>query len=265
MNRFALALLIALPALLAQDSNTERVTVPFSSPDAPKKLTVSVIQGTITVKAHSGKDAVIEAKGAGGKSSKPAPPGMRRIDHNASGLSVDESGNSMKVTVLPHASAAITILVPTDTSVKVSNVGGGKIEVEGLVGEVDAHSVNGSISVRNVSGSVIANTVNGKVTVSIDKAPSDKPMSFSTLNGEVDVTLPADIKANLRIKSGHGETFSDFDIVTRGTQPRPTEETTKSGRRRVRFDSALIGTINGGGPEIQFSTLNGSIYIRKKK
>ena len=125
--------------------------------------------------------------------------------------------------------------------------------------------VNGSITVRNVTGAVVADTVNGKVTDAIDKITTDKAMSFSTLNGEVDVTLPADLKANLKIKSGHGETYSDFYIVTRGTPSKPVEEKTSSGRRRVRFDSAMYGTINGGGPEIQFSTLNGTIYIRKKK
>jgi DUF4097 and DUF4098 domain-containing protein YvlB len=29
------------------------------------------------------------------------------------------------------------------------------------------------------------------------------------------------------------------------------------------MDSTMKGTINGGGPEIQFKTFNGNIYIRK--
>jgi DUF4097 and DUF4098 domain-containing protein YvlB len=29
----------------------------------------------------------------------------------------------------------------------------------------------------------------------------------------------------------------------------------------VRIEKAMIGTINGGGPEIQFKTFNGGIYI----
>jgi hypothetical protein len=33
----------------------------------------------------------------------------------------------------------------------------------------------------------------------------------------------------------------------------------------LRFDRALRGTINGGGPEYQFTTFNGQIYLRKKK
>lgn len=266
MKKLLLYPLIAASWMLAQDAGVDRVTVPFSDPNAPKKLSISLVNGTITVKTHASKEAIVEAKGAGARTQKPPPPGMRRIDNNTTGLRVEESGNSLKVsTDVPHHGTQVTVYVPADTSVKVSTVNGGGIEVQGVSGEVDAHSVNGSITVRNVSGAVVADVVNGKVTVVIDKITSDKVMSFSTLNGEVDVTLPADVKANLKVKSGHGETFSDFDIVTRGTQTKPTEERSKSGRRRVRFDSALYGTINGGGPELQFSTLNGTIYIRKKK
>ena len=32
-----------------------------------------------------------------------------------------------------------------------------------------------------------------------------------------------------------------------------------------RVDRTLRGTINGGGPEYQFTSLNGQIFIRKKK
>lgn len=39
----------------------------------------------------------------------------------------------------------------------------------------------------------------------------------------------------------------------------------KSGRYRVHIDKTMYGTINGGGPEIQFKNFNGSIYIRKGK
>ena len=94
----------------------------------------------------------------------------------------------------------------------------------------------------------------------------NKAMSFSTLNGNVDVTLPADTKANLKMKTDNGEIFSDFEITLKATSPpTPQETATKDWKRyRVRFDKAMYGAINGGGPEMQFTTLNGTIYIRKK-
>jgi len=38
----------------------------------------------------------------------------------------------------------------------------------------------------------------------------------------------------------------------------------KLGKYRVQFDKATYGLINGGGPEIQLTTFNGNIYIRKR-
>jgi hypothetical protein len=37
------------------------------------------------------------------------------------------------------------------------------------------------------------------------------------------------------------------------------------GPYRVRFDKGVYGTINGGGPEMTFTTFNGTIFIRKAK
>lgn len=269
MKKFLILFLLAastVPAQEPKDAVTNRVTVPFSDPNSPKKLSVSIVHGSVIVKTHAAKEAIVEAKGVATRERKAPPPGMRRIDNNATGLVVEEQNNTIKVnTGIPRHGTEITIWVPVDTSLKLSAVNGGNISVEGISGEVDVHNVNGSIKVINVSGAVVADVVNGKVNVVLDKVMPDKAMSFSSLNGDVDVTLPADVKANLKIKAGHGETFSDFDIVTRGTGQKPVEEKRSSGRTRVRFDSAMYGTINGGGPEFQFTTLNGTIYIRKKK
>ena len=57
-----------------------------------------------------------------------------------------------------------------------------------------------------------AHTVNGNITVGLDHVTPDKPMSFSSLNGRVDVTLPGDTKARLRLRTTNGAVYSDFDV-----------------------------------------------------
>jgi hypothetical protein len=37
----------------------------------------------------------------------------------------------------------------------------------------------------------------------------------------------------------------------------------KGGKYRVKIDKTVHGTINGGGPEYQFTNFQGQIYIRK--
>jgi DUF4097 and DUF4098 domain-containing protein YvlB len=43
------------------------------------------------------------------------------------------------------------------------------------------------------------------------------------------------------------------------------ENRSGQGKYRVQFDRAMYALINGGGPEIQFTTFNGNIYLRKAK
>ena len=43
-------------------------------------------------------------------------------------------------------------------------------------------------------GSVIANTTNGDVVIELFEVHADTPMSFSSWNGDVQVTLPASVE-----------------------------------------------------------------------
>jgi hypothetical protein len=85
------------------------------------------------------------------------------------------------------------------------------------------------------------------------------------LNGDIDVTFPADLKANVSIRSDRGDVFSDFDVQLKAAASQPVVEDSreKGGKYRVKIDKTVHGTINGGGPEIQFTNFQGQIYIRK--
>jgi hypothetical protein len=89
-------------------------------------------------------------------------------------------------------------------------------------------------------------------------------MAFTSLNGKVDVLFPADIKANVKLKSNQGEMFSDFDIAVDKTQPK-VEKSTEDHYYRVKIEDHVYGKINGGGPEMMMETMHGNIYIRKAK
>jgi hypothetical protein len=91
-------------------------------------------------------------------------------------------------------------------------------------------------------------------------------MSFSSLNGKVDVTLPSDAKARLRLKTTNGAVYSDFDVKMEPDASKPVVEDGRGqgGKYRIRMDRGVYGSINGGGPEYSFQTMNGSILIHKK-
>ena len=256
---------------LAQEAGVDRVTVPFSNASKPRSLVVSLLNGSISVKGYSGKEAIIEAKGrtrSRGRRSPKEADGLRRLEMAGSGLNIEENDNVINVGAGVHNEGLeLSIQVPVETSVKLRSVNDSDLVVEGVNGEIDVHSVNGHVSVTNVTGTVLAHALNGKVLVRLDRVTPGKPMSFSSLNGDIDVTLPADIKANIKMKSDHGDIFTDFEIAMQPTSRQPTVQDRREsgGKYKLSFDRAFYGTINGGGPELQFTTLNGRIFIRQKK
>lgn len=193
--------------------------------------------------------------------------GMKRLSGSSSGLEVEEEDNVVTIgTQSWKAATDLDIQVPVTSSLEIKSSMDGAIVVEGVSGEIDINNINGPVTLRSVSGTTLVHTVNGNIDVVLTRVTAEKPLSFSTMNGDIDVTLPADVKANLKMKSEQGEIYSDFDInMTR--QPARTEPTEKTdqGKYRITFDKSLYGIVNGGGQEFSFNTFSGDIYIRKKK
>jgi hypothetical protein len=367
-NIVVLALLVAgtcgwVIAQAAKEQAPERAVVPLSNPAKPAKVEVTVMRGSITVKAYDGKEIIVEARvrekaldvenmafyysdryAPATMAKTPAPPappappakpapasapaaksaveadvrahteaelferqlaeqerlakriereyrhseayldvmqedkkareekekkiaGMKQLSGSSSGLEVEEEGNVVTVSAQSWKAATdLVIQVPRTTSLEIRSSMDGAVVVEGVNGEIDINNINGPVTLSSVSGNTLVHTVNGDITVVLSRVAADKPLSFSTMNGDIDVTLPPDVKANLKMKSEQGEIFSDFDInMTRQPAKAEAAEKTEQGKYRIAFDKSLYGVVNGGGQEIGFNTFSGDIYIRKKK
>jgi len=289
-----------------QDAKTDRAVVPLTDPAKPALIKADVLMGSITVKGYDGKEVIVEAKirersltdvdeeddkdeaairpvrpvrhieavrAVGAEEDKEEKDkaakiaGMKKLGVVSTGLEVEESNNVVSISAESWKYAVdITIQVPRTSSLELHTTNDGDIVVENVSGEIEVENVNGSNTLRNISGNAVVNTVNGDVTVTMTRVTPDKPMSFSSMNGDVDVTLPADIKANIKMKSQQGEIYSDFDIMLKPV-PQKSEEVSKSGKGkyRISFEKNIYGAINGGGPEFAFNTFNGDVFIRKGK
>jgi Toastrack DUF4097 len=259
-----LALLVCTLAP-AQEVTGERIVVPARNITRPRVVNVNTAQGSITVKAYNGKEVIVENRSEGNsRRERERSDGLRRIDLPPRGLYVEEEDNVVQVRSSGPNSGHIVISVPTDTSLHLRSAQG-DITVEGVHGEVEANSANGVVRLTAISGTVVASSSNGEIKVVMDKVDAGKPLSFSSNNGDVDVTLPADLKANVKLRSLHGSVWSDFDVkLTTGQPVTTTAGTTEGGKFKVQFDRTIFGTINGGGTEASFITMNGKILIRKK-
>lgn len=244
----------------------DRITVPLSNPSQPVTIKANLVSGSITVRAGTGHDVIVTSTDSGkSRRAEGAPPGMKRIGGGLA-LNVEEDHNVVTISPGPGGGGNLEIETPVNTNLQLKTVNGRSIEVTGVTGDLEIENTNGSLRLANVSGSVVAHTVNGEVTATLDRVSGNKPMSFTSLNGKVDVTLPADTKARLRLKSDHGSIYSDFDVKMEPDTAKQvtTEAGGQNAKYRISVERSVTGTINGGGPEFTFQTMNGNILLHKK-
>lgn len=268
MKTIVAVLALAAVAAAQDTPAADRVTVPFSDPSRPRTVKGHLLNGCFSVEGYDGAEVVVEGRGA--EPSRRRPPrgaeGMHRIDPSGSGLTIEEESNTITIRSAAN-SGNVLLRVPRTVTLKLECTNGGDMKVANITGDLELNNLNGNITASNVSGSVLGHSLNGKVAVLFDRVTPDKPMSFSTLNGDIDVTLPPDTKATVKMKSDNGEIYSDFDVKLSPNASQPVVEDSrgKGGKYRVKIDRTTVGTINGGGPEMTFKTLNGNIFMRQRK
>jgi hypothetical protein len=289
------ATLIALGCFAASGAQAQqRIAVPLSDASRPAVLEVETVGTAINVSATDGKEVVIVARENTAKEAEqdedrrgrgPRPPrapdpapvprgkaeddeastaGLHRIPNTSIGLTATEENNVVTVnTDFTRQALALDISVPRNTSVRLKTVNGGDMTVTGVRGEHELSNVNGRIVANDITGSLVASSTNGTIRATFNDVTAGKPMSFSTFNGDIDVTFPAKLAATLRVTSGHGELYTDFDATV---QPQPPVVTQggQNGRYEVRLERETVVVVGKGGPDIRFKTFNGNVMVRKR-
>lgn len=255
------------------------ISVKLTDPNKPCHVECGLITGGITVVGYDGKEVKVEGKKRDTdewvdwdedeeKDRENARQGLKRIPVSSSSFEIEEDDNYVTISAASFSRAIdMVITVPTRTSLSLTTINGGDIKVSNVTGEVEAENINGDIELTGICGSVVAYVQNGDLDVEMKSVTRDTPMSFASFNGDVDVTLPANVKATAKISTHTGDAYSDFDFeaIEMPTEIIEDNEDMVEGKYRVRIKDAFYGEINGGGPEFDFSTFNGDIYIRKGK
>ncbi len=151
------------------------------------------------------------------------------------------------------------IAVPRDAEIEVSTVNDGEISVLGVHGDFDVSNVNGGIELHDLRGSGRVHTVNGPITAHFSRSPR-AVSDFKTINGDVEVFFPADLSADLELKSRFGELWSEFDIAPLAVPP--AERRTEGDTTVIELGAPMVRVARGG-PRLSFETLNGDVLIRR--
>jgi DUF4097 and DUF4098 domain-containing protein YvlB len=122
----------------------------------------------------------------------------------------------------------------------------GEISATSLNGNVDSHTVNGGINI-STTGYAQAKTVNGDITAKLGNANWPDALEFKTVNGGINLDLPATLNTKVDADTFNGEIDSDFPLSVLGRMSR----------------KHVSGTIGAGGRDLVIKTLNGSIRLRR--
>jgi len=322
----------ALGLAAAHAADRETSTIKFSDPAKPGTLRVTIGSGDLRVHGADTAEVIVTSDLEPEGSAK-RKDGLRVLSSSAS-YSLTEKDNVVSVSYGAGGgfggggNGDFDITVPRGTNVVLSSSFGGDTVVSDLTGNIEVKNLNGEVKLENVDGGALVETMNGEVNVTVRALHEGKPLSFTSMNGEVTVALPASTKANVRLRSHNGAILTDFDekaLVTHtesvgGKNLRlagglDTDQIQATVRDAVRagIDAAraaaegareaaraareagrngdhdedsedvapampvppvpplppmtggkiVTGTLNGGGPEIRVTTMNGDVKLRK--
>jgi hypothetical protein len=320
-----LAALALAPLHAGEDGTT--ATVKLSAPDKPAILRIDLPWADIHITGVSGDSVTVESSLERKGAKETREDGLRRLDDECS-FELSEHNNVVSLTLdgdNPAAggnSADFKISVPRAMALDVRTEAGGDLEVRDIAGDIEIENMNGGVRLEGIAGSAVVNTMNGEVRASYAKAPS-KLVSITSMNGEIDLRVPADTKANVRLRTTNGSILTDFDEATLKTKSEGTgygsigPDVARSVADAVRVgvqiarevqrgveqvareaDAAdtsspdvadtpreprvprpprpphppvapftggkvVSGTLNGGGVDVQISTMNGKITLRQ--
>lgn len=255
-----------LMAAVAQaQQSADQVIVPLSDPSRPATLRVQAVEGGITVRGSNRRDVVVIARERGPHQRREggAGTGPRQLAQPPA-FTVEEARNVIAITVQTTDRVVdLEIQVPSHTGMRLACANNGEVVVEGVEGDLEISNPNGPITLNGVGGSIVANSVNDQVKATVTSFAMQKPMAFTSLNGHVDVTFPASLKANLKLQSDQGQVFSDFDMSPLARPTAAADARRENGRLRIEVKPSIYGAVNGGGPEIELRTFAGNVYVRR--
>jgi hypothetical protein len=124
----------------------------------------------------------------------------------------------------------------------------GDIQAASLTADVNATTIDGNIGF-STSGTGQANTLNGSITASIGSVNWTGARHYDAMNGDVDVSIPADANVSVQASAFRGGIQSDFPLMIMPTF---------FGR-----SSMASGTLGSGGRSLKLSSFTGNITLRQ--
>jgi DUF4097 and DUF4098 domain-containing protein YvlB len=123
------------------------------------------------------------------------------------------------------------------------------VRVSGFDGEAHVSSASGDVHVGEVRGTVSARAASGDVEVEITRLEGAGNMEFSTASGDVRVSLPGNLDADVDMSTVSGSLETDFPIQVE-------QKRHGSGRR-------ASGRLGSGSRTLRISAASGDVTLKR--
>lgn len=207
------AAMFALAVLSAARSEQTTSEIKLSDASKPATLKISLARGDLRIQGADTHSITVNSE-ARGVTAAPRKDGLRVLTASSS-FKLSEKENVITLDASDGwggGSASIfNITVPYSTTVIVSNSWGGDIFCADLTGDIDIKSMHGEIKLDGIASGVLVETMNGEITANVRELHDGKPLSFTSMNGEIVIRVPTEAKANVRLRSQNGSILTDFD------------------------------------------------------
>jgi hypothetical protein len=125
----------------------------------------------------------------------------------------------------------------------------GNILIHDVEGSIEAHNLHGDIQGIDVSGSVVAHALTGNILVSLRTMPDRRlPLQLATINGNVDLQMPARANADLALSTVAGKIMGGFPFQVSS----------------IPGDSTRHAQVGTGGVQVELRTVRGNIRVSQR-
>ena len=136
------------------------------------------------------------------------------------------------------------VLVPQGVNFEARTING-DVTARSLMSNVVLRTINGSIEVTT-SGYADATSINGSITAKLGNSNWTGPLNFPTINGAIEVDMPAGLSTDIEAQTLNGTIHSDFPLAL---------EASKNAK-------SIRGKIGSGGRSLILKTVNGGINLK---
>lgn len=182
-------------------------------------------------------------------------------DNTGLGLSVKQDGKELVVTQVKSAfdCVDVKVMVPKTIDVRYVNnqITACELVIREIEREIEVSKNYESVEFIDVTGPMSIKVIYGDIDGNFKRLSQDGSISLISMYGDVEVELPNDAPADLLMKTGYGDVYSNFDIKMKNNL---NENCNNSW-----FGTYIEGQINGGGVEFITKATYGDIYFKKSK